>query len=89
MSILLVLCVLAAAAWLLLSVGRRDSADRPDASVEAYARAMAALSPGESPAPVRRPRPAAAGRPRARGPQPHAAATARRRAPAARRPARR
>jgi hypothetical protein len=88
MSIFLILCVLAAAGWLLLSVSNRDSADRPDASVAAYSRAMAALSP-ESDAPlsprqpVRR-APARATRPRQR---PRHAAAGRRPHPAAARTA--
>jgi hypothetical protein len=45
MSIFLIFCVLAAAGWLVLSVTNRDSSDRPDASVAAYSRAMAALTP--------------------------------------------
>jgi hypothetical protein len=72
MSTILVFCVLATAAWLVLSlVGRASDAGSKD-SVDEFSRALSALaaSPQQGRAPVRRRHPGRGPAPRSRRPSP-------------------
>lgn len=51
MTMLLVLCVLAAGVWLASSVAARLSAGSPTESADAHGRALRALAPGPAPRP--------------------------------------